>query len=134
MQLVQAGIIRTPYETNAPFRPDKDAGETFSIEVEARYRDAMQGLKAGQRIIVYFYFDRSEKTNLIVHPPHLNEGVTGLFNSRSPNRINKIGMDIVKILRIEENVVYTTPMDILNGTPLLDIKPYILDLDCHPEG
>jgi tRNA (Thr-GGU) A37 N-methylase len=52
-----------------------------------------------------------------------------LFASRSPNRINKIGMDIVKVLRVEENLIYTSPMDILDGTPLLDIKPYISEID-----
>ena len=59
---------------------------------------------------------------------------TGLFSSRSPNRINKIGMDIVKILEVNENVIKTSAMDILNNTALIDIKPYISDLDCHPEA
>ena len=59
---------------------------------------------------------------------------TGLFASRSPNRINKIGMNVVKIRKIDHNLIYTSPMDALDGTPLLDIKPYISELDCHPEA
>ena len=59
---------------------------------------------------------------------------TGLFASRSPNRINKIGMDIVKIINIDDNVIYTSPMDILNDTPLIDIKPYIPQIDSFPEA
>jgi tRNA (Thr-GGU) A37 N-methylase len=58
----------------------------------------------------------------------------GVFASRSPFRKNKIGMNTVKILGIEKNRIYTSTMDALDNTPLLDIKPYIKDLDCFPEA
>lgn len=128
------GNIHTPYRDVAPFRPDPEARGEFFIVVDDAYIDALRDLETRKRIIVYFYFDRSLRTNLIVHPPHLNGGTTGLFSSRSPNRINKIGMDIVRVIKVEKNVIHTSPMDILDNTPLLDIKPYIPDLDCHPEN
>jgi len=129
MELIPIGRIQTPYADIAPFRPDpEDTGE-FIIHIEKKYMKAMKGLDEISYIIVYFYFSKSTRTNLLVHPPHLHGKDTGLFASRSPNRINKIGMDIVKVLRVEENLIYTSPMDILDGTPLLDIKPYISEID-----
>lgn len=126
------GTISTPYKTIAPFRPDNSSEEKFCIKVFEDYADALTDLEKFSHIIVYFYFDKSDKTNLIAHPPHMGGESTGLFASRSPNRINKIGMDIVQLIEIKGNIIYTSPMDILDGTPLLDIKPYIPDLDCHP--
>ncbi|MCK4569157.1 MAG: tRNA (N6-threonylcarbamoyladenosine(37)-N6)-methyltransferase TrmO [Bacteroidales bacterium] len=134
MEFTPIGTIRTPYEDLAPFRPDPKAKGEFSIIIDEQYQSALQGLEEFSHIIILFYFDRTKKTNIIVHPPHMHGRETGLFSSRSPNRINKIGMNIVKIHSIENNVITTSPMDVLNGTPLLDIKPYVPDLDCYPEA
>lgn len=128
------GVIRSPYEHDAPFRPDADAEGEFIVQVNEEYEAALLGLDSFSHIIVFFHFNRSKKTNLHAHPPHMHGQVTGLFASRSPNRINKIGMNVVKILKIEGRRVYTSPMDILDQTPLLDIKPYVPALDCRPEA
>ena len=134
MQLTAIGRITTPYREIAPFRPDPEEKGTFFIEVFPQYIEAMQDLARFSHIIVLFYFDRSEKTNLKAHPPHLAGKETGLFSSRSPNRINKIGMNVVEIRKVEDNRIYTSPMDALDGTPLLDIKPYVTQLDCFPQA
>ena len=126
------GTIRTPYKDTAPFRPDPEASGDFYIQVDELYADAISGLEQFSHIIIYFHFDRSNKTNIKVHPPHMEGKETGLFSSRSPNRINKIGMDIVELRKIIGSSIYTSPTDILDNTPLLDIKPYIPDLDCFP--
>ncbi len=126
------GKLHTPYREKAPFRPETDAEGKFSIEIFEEYTQAMSGLEAFSHLVVLFYFDRSEKTNLLAHPPHLQGRETGLFASRSPNRINKIGMNVVRILSIKGNMIFTSAMDAFDGTPLLDIKPYIPDLDSFP--
>jgi len=118
----------------APFRPDNTAEGEFSIVVDEEYAQAMMNLEHFSHIIVFFHFDRALKTSLIAHPPHMGGRETGLFASRSPNRINKIGMDVVEVRGIKNNIILTSPMDILNQTALLDIKPYIPDLDSHPEA
>jgi tRNA-Thr(GGU) m(6)t(6)A37 methyltransferase TsaA len=128
------GIIHTPYPDQAPFRPDPEAEGEFSITINKEYQPALQDLEKFSHIIVLFYFDRATKINLKAHPPRLEGAETGLLASRSPNRINKIGMDVVKVLGIEGNMIRTSAMDILDNTPLLDIKPYIPDLDCHPDA
>lgn len=126
------GKLHTPYSERAPFRPEPDAEGEFCIEIFEKYTQAMSGLEAFSHLVVLFYFDRAVKTNLLAHPPHLQGRETGLFASRSPNRINKIGMNVVSILSVRGNLIFTSPMDALDGTPLLDIKPYIPDLDCFP--
>jgi tRNA-Thr(GGU) m(6)t(6)A37 methyltransferase TsaA len=134
MKYKPIGIISTPYKETAPFRPDNEAEGEFTITINKQYQEAMTGLEVFSHIIVLFHFNRSSKTNILVHPPHLKGKETGLFASRSPNRINKIGLDIVKIVSIKNNIITTSPMDILDNTPLLDIKPYIPAIDCHPEA
>lgn len=128
------GIIKTPYMEQAPFRPDPTGTGEFSIQIDPEYESALTDLSQFSHLIVLFYFDRATKTNLLVHPPHMNGAETGLFASRSPNRINKIGMDVVEIISIKNNSIITSPMDILDNTPLLDIKPYVPALDCHPDA
>ncbi len=132
IEYTSIGTIKTPYEKEAPFRPNPDADGDFIIVVKPEYEEALYKLGAFSHIIVLFHFDRSLQTRLRAHPPHMHGLEVGLFASRSPRRINKIGLNIVKILTINKNIIHTSPMDILNNTPLLDIKPYIPDLDCHP--
>ncbi len=126
------GTIHTPYKKNAPFRPEENAEGEFYIVVDKQYLKALLELDKFQYIIVYFYFDRSTNKNLVAHPPNSGGKEVGLFASRSPNRLNGIGMNIVKLIRIEENIIYTSGMDALDNTPLLDIKPYIENLDSKP--
>ena len=126
------GIIHTPYKTIAPFKPDENAEGEFFITIDKHYQKALLELDKFKYIIVFFYFDRSTKKKLFAHPPSAEGKKVGLFSSRSPNRFNGIGMDIVKLIRVKENIIYTSGMDALDNTPLLDIKPYIEYLDSKP--
>ena len=77
-----------------------------------------------------YYADRiTRKIEMLVSPPWVNEKKVGIFASRSPVRPNPIGLSIVRIKDIVENKIYTSGLDVFDGTPLLDIKPYIKDLD-----
>jgi len=128
------GLIHTPYESLAPFRPDENQDGEFIIEINPDLEDALFLLSKFDYIHVLFYIDRSRKYKTKVYPPNADGKEVGLFASRSPNRPNPIGLSIVKIIKIEKNLIYTTGIDILNNTPLLDIKPYIPDLDCKPNA
>lgn len=77
-----------------------------------------------QKLYVLFYFSRSEGFNLIQRRRYDNE-MAGVFASRSPYRPNKIGLTLVELLKVEENILYVKGLDAINGTPVLDIKPYI---------
>ncbi len=128
------GIVHTPYVDMAPVRPDENIEGEFYLDVDPKYQTALQNLDEFSHIIVLFYFDRTKKVHLTAHPPNFPGKEVGVFASRSPFRPNHIGMDIVKLLRIKENRIYTSHLDILDNTPLLDIKPYVPDIDLKADA
>ncbi len=129
-KLEQIGIIRTPYQNNAPYQPiDTDEGE-FSVIINQEYIDGLIELKRFHYAYLIYYADRiTRKKEMIITPPWAKEKKVGVFASRSPVRPNPLGLSIVRIKDIVENTIYTSGLDVFDGTPLLDIKPYIKDLD-----
>ena len=126
------GVIRTPYTDMAPFQAvEDDANGPFVLELEERYVSGLKDLDKYKYLMVFFHIHLAKGYNgsNIAHPPSMNGGSTGLFASRSPNRPNTIGIDVARILKIQGNKVHTTGLSALDGTPLLDIKPY-LKVDC----
>ncbi len=122
------GVIHTPYTDMAPFQAvEDDTNGPFILEVDEKYAAGLKDLKKRKYIIVFFHIHRAKGYNgsNLAHPPSLNGGSIGLFASRSPNRPNTIGIDVARLLKIEGNKVYTSGLSALNGTPLLDIKPYL---------
>jgi len=133
------GIIHSPYNDIAPFQAEEDGkGGSFVLELDPKYETALQDLDRFNYVIVLFHMDRAKGYNgsNIAHPPSLHGGSVGLFASRSPNRPNTIGLDVTRMLRIEKCMIFTSGLSALDGTPLLDVKPYIecdAKLD-HGEG
>jgi len=129
-ELKQIGVIRTPYKNNAPFQPiEKDQGN-FQIIVDPQYTESLRKLDQFHYIYVIYYIHRvSREVKNIVSPPWTGGIEVGTFASRSPVRPNFIGLSIVRIKQISKNKIYTTGLDVFDRTPLLDIKPYIKDLD-----
>jgi len=129
-ELKQIGVIRTPYKNNAPFQPiEKDQGD-FQIIVDPQYTESLQKLDQFHYIYVIYYIHRvSREVKNIVSPPWTGGIEVGTFASRSPVRPNLIGLSIVRIKQISKNKIFTTGLDVFDRTPLLDIKPYIKDLD-----
>ncbi|MGC9327475.1 MAG: tRNA (N6-threonylcarbamoyladenosine(37)-N6)-methyltransferase TrmO [Candidatus Hinthialibacter sp.] len=124
------GVIKTPYQNNAPYQPvDADEGE-FCVVVHDEYADGLSKLITFRSIFLIYYADRViRKREMIVSPPWTDGKMVGVFASRSPVRPNPIGLSVVRIKDIVDNVIYTSGLDVFDGTPLLDIKPYIKDLD-----
>jgi len=128
------GTIHTPYGETAPFTNFEEAEGEFWVEVDDRYREALYLLDKFRYVYLVFFLDRGREPKLKVQPPR-GKGITvGLFASRSPNRFNPIGLTIARILRIEGGRIYTSGLDILDRTPLLDLKPYIRDFDCKEDA
>jgi len=128
------GVIRTPYVGWAPYQPVEEEGD-FRLVLEPRYAEGLHKLESFRYIYVLYYIDRVQKPlELIVAPPWAGGIRVGVFASRSPVRPNPIGLSVVRIRRIEDNVVYTSGLDVFDGTPLLDIKPYIQELDAKPDA
>lgn len=126
----QIGVIRTPYKNNAPYQPiEKDQGE-FQIIVDPQYIEGLHKLDQFNYIYVIYYTHRvSREVKNIVSPSWTGGIEVGTFASRSPVRPNFIGLSIVRIKKILKNKIFTTGLDVFDGTPLLDIKPYVKDLD-----
>ncbi|MCD4702593.1 MAG: tRNA (N6-threonylcarbamoyladenosine(37)-N6)-methyltransferase TrmO [Candidatus Aegiribacteria sp.] len=121
------GTIHTPYSDMAPFQPrENDTEGPFVLELLPEYETALEDLECFRYVIVLFHMDRVRGYNgsNFAHPPSLGGGTVGLFASRSPNRPNPIGLDIARLLRIEGRSIYTSGLSALDGTPLIDIKPY----------
>jgi tRNA-Thr(GGU) m(6)t(6)A37 methyltransferase TsaA len=134
MQLVQIGVVHSPFTcaTGTPVQPFCAAGTEGRIEVFDAYLDGLQDLDGFQRIWVLFWCHRASSPKLTVVPyrdtvPH------GLFATRAPARPNPIGLSTVRLLGISGNLVRVGELDILDGTPVLDIKPYVSQYDSYPE-
>ncbi len=95
------------------------------IVIDEVYTKGLKDIKIGQYIIVIFHFHQSPDFslhNLVQKPPHRNEKL-GVFSTCSPIRPNPLGMSVVEVLDIIENVIHVKGLDIVDGTPILDIKP-----------
>ena len=124
------GIIHTPYKTpkDIPIQGIfKNNIEGF-LELNEEYCEGLKDLDAFSHAILLYYFDRTEREDLISQP-FLEDEKHGIFAIRSPHRPNHIGISIVKIKKIIENKVYFTEVDMLDKTPLLDIKPFVKQFD-----
>ena len=129
------GIIHTPYINEAPHQPVANDKNEFIVEVNEEYVDGLKNLDEFNFIYLIFYLDRTfQEVEMSIKPPWAKGKEVGLFSSRSPNRPNPIGLSIVELKKIEGNKIYTSGIDVFNGTPLLDIKPYIKDLDSKSDA
>jgi len=134
-QLKQIGVIQTPYINNAPYQPvDEDKGD-FRIVIDPKYSDGLYRLDRFRYIYVIYYTHKVKRElSTIVSPPWTGGEKVGVFASRSAVRPNHIGLSIVRIKKIINNEVSTSGLDVFDGTPVLDIKPYVKDLDAKSDA
>ena len=129
------GRIRTPYENTPPHQPDPEAGDGFYIDLDPEYASGLDKLEAFNYIHVLFHLDRQRgPVTMRAHPPMAKGMEVGLFASRSPRRPNSIGLSTVRLKRIEGARIHISGIDVLDDTPLLDIKPYIRRLDIKEDA
>jgi len=131
IRLRAIGRIHTPYVDSAPYQPADDERDEFWITLEPHYGEGLRELERFTYIYVLFYPHRvSGEAPLIVTPPWAGgRRQVGVFASRSPLRPNPIGLSVVRLKRIEGVTLYTSSLDAYDGTPVLDLKPYIAGLD-----
>ncbi len=133
------GEIKSPYQDheNIPRQPDIEAEGEFILEIKPKFKKALNGLSKYDYLIVIFYLNKLDKKelDLIINPTYSSSNQKrGLFATRTPNRPNKIGLSTVGLKYIEGNKIYITGIDAINGTPILDIKPYYESLDSKQES
>jgi tRNA-Thr(GGU) m(6)t(6)A37 methyltransferase TsaA len=124
------GIIHSSLKEakGSPIQPVFAGGSEGVVEVYELYREALKDLDGFERIWLIYWFHKTITFRPIVKP-FLDTVERGLFSTRAPCRPNPIGMSPVKLLRVENGKLYIAEVDILDGTPLLDIKPYISKFD-----
>ena len=130
MEIIPIGIIHSPYKTKeeCPIQPAYSANAHGRVEVFEEYAAGLQDIETFSHLYLLYLFDRAGEIEL-VRPTFLDDKPHGIYASRHPCRPNGIGMSIVRLLRREGNVLVVDGVDVLDGTPLLDIKPYIPKFD-----
>ena len=126
------GVVYSPFKEpkNVPIQASASKGTEGSIEVNPKYAEGLKDLEGFSHIILLYHFSLVKACSLLVKP-FLDYNLHGVFATRSPARPNAIGISTVRLIRIENNILYIQDVDILDGTPLLDIKPYVPKFDCR---
>ena len=124
------GIIHTPYKTkqDCPIQPLYTSNNPSYVEVFEKYAEGLKDVETFSHIYLLYQFDRADTINLVC-PTFLDDNPHGIYASRHPCRPNGIGMSIVKLVRLNGNILVVEGADMLDETPLLDIKPYIPKYD-----
>lgn len=127
------GVIHSPFKKieGMPIQPAGAAGVMGTIEVFESYRTGLKDLDGFSHILLLYHFHRVQGFSLYV-VPFMDSKARGLFSTRAPRRPNPIGLSVVRLHGIEEGVLHIENVDVLDGTPLLDIKPYVPEFD--PRG
>jgi tRNA-Thr(GGU) m(6)t(6)A37 methyltransferase TsaA len=124
------GVIHSPFKQleGMPIQPAGAAGIKGRVEVFEDFREGLVDLDGFSHIVLLYHFHQGRGFNLKV-VPFLDSRQRGLFATRAPRRPNPIGLSVVRLDRIEGGILHIENIDILDGTPLLDIKPYVHEFD-----
>lgn len=124
------GIIHSPFTDikGMPIQPSGARGIAGNIEIFPEYAKGLKDLEGFSHIILLYHFHLSEGYSLTVKP-FMDEHPRGVFATRAPKRPNPIGISVVRLVRIEDTIIHIENVDIVDGTPLLDIKPYVPEFD-----
>lgn len=127
------GIIHSPFTDieGMPIQPTGASGIRGTVEVFPEFTGGLKDLAGFSHIILLYHFHQVQEAKLVV-TPFMDSQPRGVFATRAPKRPNSIGLSIVKLLSIEQNILHIENVDILDGTPLLDIKPYVPEFDQPP--
>ena len=127
------GLIHSPFEKPAgmPIQPTGAGGICGTAEVFPEFATGLKDLDGFSHIILLYHFHRSGAPELVIEP-FLDSQPRGVFATRAPMRPNPIGISVVRLTKIVANILHIENVDILDGTPLLDIKPYVPAFDHHP--
>jgi tRNA-Thr(GGU) m(6)t(6)A37 methyltransferase TsaA len=123
MEVTPIGTIRTPFKCkkDTPIQPFRSKA-IGRIEVFKKYKDGLSDIEGFSHLIYRFHKSRGHRLKV---KPFLDDQLRGLFATRYPRRPNQIGLTIVELLKRQSNILFVKGIDVLDGTPLLDIKPYI---------
>ncbi len=124
------GIIHSPFNSleGMPIQPTSDVSGAGFIEIYPDFVDGLKDLAGFSHIYLLYHLHEVHQTNLTV-TPFLDCQPRGVFATRAPSRPNPIGLSLVELVRMEGSFIHVDRLDVLNGTPLLDIKPYVPEFE-----
>jgi tRNA-Thr(GGU) m(6)t(6)A37 methyltransferase TsaA len=124
------GVIHSPFKEpkGTPIQPTGAKGTKGTVEIFSEYAEGLRDIGGFSHIILLYHFHLSKGPALIAKP-YMADETHGVFAMRGPSRPNPIGISVVRLVRVEGNVLHIRDVDIVDGTPLLDIKPYIPEFD-----
>ncbi len=127
------GVIHSEHTIaeKTPIQPVYAKGCKGHVELWPEFTEGLKDLSDFSHIYLLYHFHQCHQVKLIVKP-FLQDVDRGVFSTRAPFRPNPIGLSVVELLGIEGNILHLNNVDILDGTPLLDIKPYTAKFDLHP--
>ena len=124
------GVIHSPFKEpkGTPIQPASAKGIGGIVEVFPEYAKGLKDIDGFSHIILIYHFHLSRGVSLEAKP-YMDNEVRGIFAIRGPSRPNPIGVSVVRLIKIEGRILYIQDIDIVDGTPLLDIKPYVPEFD-----
>ncbi len=130
MKFNSIGTIYTDFleKAGVPIQATFGKSHEGRIIIKEEFKDGLKDLNEISHVFLIYHFNQHKDYQMIVKP-YMDETPRGLFSTRAPKRPNGIGLSLVEILKIEDNIIYFKGVDMLNETPLLDIKPFIHDID-----
>lgn len=124
IKLIPIGIIHSPYKKPSDIHPLKSRFTRGTIEVFPEYAKGLADIEGFSHIYVLWHFHLSERVDLLTAPLMEPRPKRGCFATRTPHRPNHIALTVVRLLDREANILHVKGMDMVDGTPVLDIKPY----------
>jgi tRNA-Thr(GGU) m(6)t(6)A37 methyltransferase TsaA len=124
------GVIHSPFNNleEMPIQPSSDASRPGTVEIYPEFVEGLKDLEGFSHIYLIYHLHKVNKSRLVV-TPFLDKEPHGIFATRAPSRPNPIGLSLVKIVGLEGNLIHVDQVDVLDGTPLLDIKPYVPEFE-----
>jgi tRNA-Thr(GGU) m(6)t(6)A37 methyltransferase TsaA len=124
------GVIHSPFHNlkEMPIQPSSESSGLGTVEIYAEFVEGLKDLSGFSHIYLLYHFHKMRQSKLLV-TPFLDTESHGIFATRAPSRPNPIGISLVKIVSIKDNLIYVDHVDVLDGTPLLDIKPYVPEFE-----
>jgi histidinol-phosphate aminotransferase len=132
VSLKSIGVIRSPYKAISDVQ-HRGEGELSEIEISPEYFEGLKDIDGFSHLLIFYWLHRSTTPAMSVKTPW-DETRHGLFASRSPNRVNPIGFTVVQLVKRKKNILAVKNLDAIDGTPVLDIKPYFPDADARPNA
>jgi len=124
------GVVHSPFKEpqDVPIQSVAAKGVMGSVEVAREYVEGLRDVEGFSHLILIYHCHLAQEYSLLVRP-FLDERLHGVFSTRAPSRPNPIGVSIVRLTKIEKNILHIQDLDIIDGTPLLDIKPFVPEFD-----